>query len=57
MAAIRDSLGDIAEAGRVTGALNIAEAAANTGADGEDEAVITVRDSELGEPPAKKPKH
>ena len=48
------ALGDIAEAGRVTGPIAFTAPAA---AEGEDEAAdVTVAESELGEPPAKKPK-
>jgi len=45
---------DIAKAGRVTGPIAFTAPAA---AEGEDEAAdVTVAESELGEPPAKKPK-
>ena len=51
---IEAALGDIAEAGRVTGPIAFTAPAA---AEGEDEAAdVTVAESELGEPPAKKPK-
>ena len=50
--AIDAALGDIAEAGRVTGPLTVVEADAT----GEGEATVAVTASELGEPPAKKPK-
>ena len=50
----RAALGDIAEAGRVTGPIAFT---APLPAEGEDEAAdVTVAESELGEPPAKKPK-
>ena len=51
--AITSTLSDIAEAGRVTGPLTVVEAAAG---EGEADATVTVTASELGEPPAKKPK-
>ena len=51
---IEAALGDIAEAGRVTGPIALTAPAA---AEGENEAAdVTVAESELGEPPAKKPK-
>ena len=51
---IEAALGDIAEAGRVTGPIAFTAPAA---AEGENEAAdVTVAESELGEPPAKKPK-
>ena len=52
---IEATLGDIAEAGRVTGPISFTSPAA---AEGEDEAAtdVTIDESELGEPPAKKPK-
>ena len=50
--AVETALGDIAEAGRVTGPI-----AFTTPAGTEDEAAsVSVAESELGEPPAKKPK-
>jgi len=51
--AITSTLSDIAEAGRVTGPLTVVEAAAD---EGEADATVAVTASELGEPPAKKPK-
>ena len=51
--AIISTLSDIAEAGRVTGPLTVVEAAAG---EGEADATVAVTASELGEPPAKKPK-
>ena len=51
--AITSTLSDIAEAGRVTGPLTVVEAAAG---EGEADATVAVTASELGEPPAKKPK-
>ena len=51
--AIISTLSDIAEAGRVTGPLTVVEAAAD---EGEADATVAVTASELGEPPAKKPK-
>ena len=52
---IESALDDIAEAGRVTGPISFTSTAA---AEGEDEAAtdVTIAESELGEPPAKKPK-
>ena len=52
---IESALDDIAEAGRVTGPISFTSPAA---AEGEDEAAtdVTIAESELGEPPAKKPK-
>ena len=52
---IENALDDIAEAGRVTGPISFTSPAA---AEGEDEAAtdVTIAESELGEPPAKKPK-
>ncbi len=48
---VENALGDIAEAGRVTGPISFAAAASEEGED-----AVTVAESELGEPPAKKPK-
>ena len=56
--AVKAALDDIAEAGKVTGDLDLVEETAQseaTGA-GEDEAGIRVTTSQLGEPPAKKPR-
>ena len=52
---IESALDDIAEAGRVVGRISFTSPAA---AEGEDEAAtdVTIAESELGEPPAKKPK-
>lgn len=51
--AVRD---DIAEAGRVTGPLEFVPAAESGDAEGEGDQSVTIASSELGEPPAKKPK-
>ena len=56
--AVKAALDDIAEAGRVTGDLNLVEETTQpeTEGAGEDEAGIRVTASQLGEPPAKKPR-
>jgi valyl-tRNA synthetase len=53
--AVKSALNDIAEAGRATGALTVQSVEADEGESSEP--AITVIASELGEPPAKKPKH
>ncbi|WP_416517272.1 valine--tRNA ligase [Bifidobacterium asteroides] len=56
--AVKAALDDIAEAGRVTGDLDLVEEAPQPEATeaGEDESGIRVTASQLGEPPAKKPR-
>jgi len=56
--AVKAALDDIAEAGRVTGDLNLVEETSqpDTKGAGEDEEGIRVTASQLGEPPAKKPR-
>ena len=56
--AVKNALEDIAEAGRVTGNLKLAEEANQPEGMGsaEDETGIRVTASQLGEPPAKKPR-
>lgn len=56
--AVKNALEDIAEAGRVTGNLKLAEEANQPERMGsaEDETGIRVTASQLGEPPAKKPR-
>ena len=60
---IESALGDIAEAGRVVGRISFMGAAAalkavkEAKADAEAAIDVIVADSELGEPPAKKPKN
>ena len=56
--AVKATLDDIAEAGRVTGNLDLVEETEQSDAKGagEDEAGIRVTASQLGEPPAKKPR-
>ena len=56
--AVKNALEDIAEAGRVTGNLKLAEEANQPEGTGsaEDETGIRVTASQLGEPPAKKPR-
>ena len=58
MDAVRAALDDVAEAGRVTGDMNLVEESDGSGATGpaDEEAGIRVTASQLGEPPAKKPK-
>jgi valyl-tRNA synthetase len=61
---IKAALDDIAQAGRVTGTINLAQLSAGEADDsatvenesGVSEETVLVADSELGEPPAKKPK-
>ena len=56
--AIRAALGDIAQAGRVVGKFDlVAKHAEESAAEGTPETEVAVEASELGEPPAKKPKH
>jgi valyl-tRNA synthetase len=52
--AVQAAIDDIAEAGRVTGPLDVQAAEASEGESSEP--TVTVAASELGEPPAKKPK-
>ena len=58
--AIRSAMGDIAQAGRVVGKFDLvekhAEEAAAADAESETAAEVSIEASELGEPPAKKPK-
>ena len=58
MDAVRAALDDVAEAGRATGDMNLVEESDGSGATGpaDEEAGIRVTASQLGEPPAKKPK-
>ena len=58
MDAVRAALDDVAEAGRATGDLSLVEESDGSGATGpaDEEAGIRVTASQLGEPPAKKPK-
>ena len=58
MDAVKAALDDVAEAGRVTGDMNLVEESDGSGATGstDEEAGIRVTASQLGEPPAKKPK-
>ena len=58
MDAVRAALDDVAEAGRATGDMNLVEESDDSGATGpaDEEAGIRVTASQLGEPPAKKPK-
>ena len=58
MDAVRAALDDVAEAGRATGDLSLVEESDSSGATGpaDEEAGIRVTASQLGEPPAKKPK-
>lgn len=56
VAALREALDDIAEAGHVTGVLQMTPTAASGTAD-DAEGAVSVVDSQLGEPPAKKPRH
>ena len=56
--AIHAALGDIAQAGRVVGKFDlVAKHAEESAAEGTPETEVAVEASELGEPPAKKPKH
>jgi valyl-tRNA synthetase len=56
--AVHNTLADIAEAGRVSGELQLDTAVNdNTADDDNSETTISVITSVLGEPPAKKPKH
>ena len=56
--AIHAALGDIAQAGRVVGKFDlVATHAEESAAEGTPETEVAVEASELGEPPAKKPKH
>ena len=58
MDAVRAALDDVAEAGRATGDMSLVEESDGSGATGpaDEEAGIRVTASQLGEPPAKKPK-
>ena len=58
MDAVRAASDDVAEAGRATGDLGLVEESDGSGATGpaDEEAGIRVTASQLGEPPAKKPK-
>ena len=58
MDVVRAALDDVAEAGRATGDLSLVEESDGSGATGpaDEEAGIRVTASQLGEPPAKKPK-
>ena len=56
--AIHAALGDIAQAGRVVGKFDlVAKHAEESAAEDAPETEVAVEASELGEPPAKKPKH
>ena len=56
--AIHAALGDIAQAGRVVGKFDlVAKHAEESAAEDASETEVAVEASELGEPPAKKPKH
>ena len=54
---IESALADIAEAGRVVGRISFVGAAAESKAEAETVIDVIVADSELGEPPARKPKN
>ena len=56
--AIKSALDDVAQAGRVIGKFDLAEKhAEEAAAEGEGDDTVVIDASELGEPPAKKPKH
>ncbi|MDU2402988.1 MAG: valine--tRNA ligase, partial [Bifidobacterium longum] len=55
--AIHAALGDIAQAGRVVGKFDLVAKHAEESAEDAPETEVAVEASELGEPPAKKPKH